>query len=387
MKKEICFVTATRAEYGLLKPLIKRFIDHTDFNVNIVVTGAHLSPEFGMTVEEIEFQIDETIEIVLSSDTPAGITKAMGLGLIGFADYFKRKKIDLLFILGDRYESLAVGIAAANEKIPIAHLYGGETTEGAVDEFIRHALTKMSYFHFTSTEEYRKRVIQLGEHPERVFCVGSLGVENITNEKTLTKKELERELAISLGETYALATFHPVTLQHEEAKNQVLEVLEACKSFPEITFLFTKANADASGRIINQLLHAYTLDSDQFFLVSSLGVKKYLSALEHCKFVIGNSSSGIIEAPSFGVPTINVGDRQKGRIQANSVIDTPPDKENIKKAIEKAMTQSFQSMAKKTTNPYGDGKTSDKIINIVGQKLLQDNIDLMKAFYNITFEI
>ena len=387
MKKEICFVTATRAEYGLLKPLIKRFNDHVDFNVSIVVTGAHLSPEFGMTVQEIEFQVDEKIEILLSSDTPAGITKAMGLGLIGFADYFKRKKVDLLFVLGDRYESLAVGIAAANEKIPIAHLYGGETTEGAIDEFVRHALTKMSYFHFTSTEAYRKRVIQLGEHPERVFCVGSLGVENITNESLCTKEKLENELGISLGETYALGTFHPVTLQNEDAKDQIIEVLEACKCFPKTTFLFTKANADASGRMINQMVHEYTTESEQFFLVSSLGVKKYLSALKHCQFVIGNSSSGLIEAPSFGVPTINIGDRQKGRTQADSVINTPPDKNSIKKAIEKAMTKSFQSMAKKTVNPYGDGRTSDKIINIVHHNVFNKEIHLMKTFYNITFEI
>jgi GDP/UDP-N,N'-diacetylbacillosamine 2-epimerase (hydrolysing) len=261
VKKTICILTATRAEYGLLKLLISKLISIEEFDVKIVVSGAHLSPEFGLTYKEIEndgFIIDEKIEILLSSDSPSSISKSMGLAMISFADYFKKINPDLLMVLGDRYETLAVAIAAMNQRIPIAHLYGGETTEGAIDESIRHALTKISVLHFTSTDEYRQRVIQLGEHPDRVFYVGAIGIENIINEKLLTKKELENELKIDLSKKYCVVTFHPVTLENDTSMEQVKILLEVCRNYPDFNFILTKSNADTGGRAINEQIDIYS---------------------------------------------------------------------------------------------------------------------------------
>lgn len=386
MIKTISVVTATRAEYGLLKSIIKKLNNIEEFDVRVVVTGAHLSPEFGLTYKEIEsdgIEIDKKIEILLSSDTPSSISKSMSLALVGFADYFKELNPDLLVVLGDRYETLAVAIAAMNQRIPIAHLYGGETTEGAVDESIRHAITKLSYLHFTSTDEYRNRVIQLGEQPDRVFNVGAIGIENIYNEKLFSKKELESELDIDLNKPYAVVTFHPVTLENNSAKNQASSLLEVCKSFSDINFIFTKANADSGGRIINKLIDAYEKTNDNIFAFTSLGIVKYLSLLRYCSIVIGNSSSGLLEAPSFGVPTINIGDRQKGRIQATSVINCEPHKENINKAINLANTETYIKKAETTINPYGDGDTSGKIIKVIKDFLFDEGIDLKKKFHDL----
>lgn len=260
MKKIISVLTATRAEYGLLKPLIKKLSKIEEFDIRIVATGMHLSQEFGLTYKEIEqdgFIIDKKIEILLSSDTSSSVSKSMGLAMISFADYFSSLKPNLLIVLGDRYETLAVSLVAMNEKIPIAHLYGGEKTEGAIDDVIRHSITKLSYLHFTSTDEYRKRVVQLGEHPSRVFNVGALGIENILNEKLLTKKELETSLNISLDKKYAIATFHPVTLEDKTAKAQITNLLDVCSEYENINFIFTKSNADANGRMINKILDEY----------------------------------------------------------------------------------------------------------------------------------
>lgn len=385
MKKIISVLTATRAEYGLLKPLISKLNTVKEFDVRIVATGAHLSPEFGLTYQEIEkdgFTIDEKIEILLSSDTPSSISKSMGLAIIGFADYFEKLNPDLLIVLGDRYETLAVAISAMNQRIPIAHLYGGDTTEGAIDEAIRHAITKLSYLHFTSTDEYRNRVIQLGEHPERVYNVGAIGIENILNEKLLLKEELENELGISLSKPYAVVTFHPVTLEENSSEKQIQSLLEVCKEYKNLNFVFTKANADAEGRIINQYIDKYARENENIVAFTSLGMKRYLSTIKYCSVVIGNSSSGLVEAPSFGIPTVNIGDRQKGRIQASSIVNCEPTKESIRQAINLALSEEFIQKAKKTINPYGNGNTSEKIVEVIKEYMLVKKIDIKKKFYD-----
>ena len=389
MKKIISILTATRAEYGLLKPIIAKLNTVKEFDVRIVATGAHLSPEFGLTYREIEkdgFKIDEKIEILLSSDTPSSISKSMGLAMISFADYFEKLNPDLLIVLGDRYETLAVATTAMNQRIPIAHLYGGETTEGAIDESIRHAITKLSYLHFTSTDEYRNRVIRLGEHPGRVYNVGAIGIENILNEKLLSKEQLENELKICLSKPYAVVTFHPVKLENNSAEKQIESLLEVCKEYKNFNFIFTKSNADAEGRIINQYIDWYVKENDNIMAFTSLGMIRYLSALKYCAMVVGNSSSGLVEAPSFGVPTINIGDRQKGRLQASSVINCEPMKDNIKKAMDLASGEAYVRKAKKTVNPYGNGDTSNKVVEVVKEYLLNDKIDLKKKFYDCGVE-
>lgn len=389
MKKIISVLTATRAEYGLLKPIITKLNRVDVFDVRIVATGAHLSPEFGLTYKEIEkdgFLIDEKIEILLSSDTPSSISKSMGLAMISFADYFDKLNPDLLIVLGDRYETLAVGIVAMNKKIPIAHLYGGETTEGAIDESIRHAITKLSYLHFTSTEEYRRRVIQLGEHPNRVFTVGAIGIENILNEKLLSKKELEKSLNLELSSPYAVVTFHPVTLEKNSSKEQIMALLEVCKEYKDYIFIFTKANADAEGRVINQLIDKFSSENDNIQGFASLGMVKYLSAVKYANMVIGNSSSGLLEAPSFGIPTINIGDRQRGRLQASSIINCDPTKASIREAFSLALSMEYVEKAKNTVNPYGNGDTSNKIVDIIKKHIIDDKIDLKKKFYDYEVE-
>lgn len=389
MKKIISILTATRAEYGLLKPIIAKLNNVEEFDVRIVATGAHLSPEFGLTYQEIEkdgFIIDEKIEILLSSDTPSSISKSMGLAMISFADYFEKLNPDLLIVLGDRYETLAVATTAMNQRIPIAHLYGGETTEGAIDESIRHAITKISYLHFTSTDEYRNRVIQLGENPERVYNVGAIGIENILNENLLSRDQLENELEISLLKPYAVVTFHPVTLENNSSEEQIESLLEVCREYRNFNFIFTKANADAEGRIINQLIDRYARENENIFAFTSLGMRRYLSALKHCSMVIGNSSSGLLEAPSFGIPTVNIGDRQKGRLQASSVINCEPSQASIRRALDLALSEELAQRAKKTVNPYGNGDTSNKVVEVIKEYVINNKINLKKKFYDCGVE-
>lgn len=385
-KKKLCIVTATRAEYGLLKPLIQKLKLTMEFEVSVAVTGMHLSPEFGLTYNEIEqdhIEIDKKIEILLSADTPSAITKSMGMAMIGFADYFADIRFDAVILLGDRYETLAVACAAMNFRIPIVHLYGGETTEGAVDEGIRHAITKLSYLHMTSTESYRRRVIQMGESPERVFCVGAMGVENVLNTKLMSKKQIEHELGMREDTTYALVTFHPVTLENGSSRCQIEELMHALDEFSDWEFVITRANADTDGRVINQLLDIYAENRRNVHIYDSLGMLRYLSAMKYCKMVIGNSSSGLIEAPSFGVPTVNIGDRQKGRLRAESVIDCNPERNSIIDAINKAVADQESGALDGMTNPYGDGMVSEKIIHLLKETLYYLEIDLKKKFYNI----
>lgn len=384
--KKICVVTGTRAEYGLLTPLIKKIQEDSDLNLQLVVTGMHMSPEFGMTVNSIEndgYEIAERIEILLSSDTPVGVSKSMGLALISFSEAFERLQPDMVVILGDRSEIFAVAAAASVARIPIAHLHGGETTEGAVDEAFRHSITKLSWLHFTSTEDYRKRVIQLGENPERVFNVGAIGIENIVKSPLMTQSELEKSLNVELRHPLLLVTFHPVTLEHQTSSKQFQELLNALDEYTEGTIIFTKANSDTDGRVINHMIDDYVKRHSNYCLAyTSMGQQRYLSAMKIADAVVGNSSSGIIEAPSFNIPTVNIGDRQKGRIQAASVINCEPNKIEIEKSLSEAVSPIFRSEIQGFKNPYGEGNVSSKILKEIKNELMK-NILLKKKFYDI----
>ncbi len=388
--KKVCVVTGTRAEYGLLRPLIQKIDNDANMELQLVVTGMHLSPEFGLTYKEIEqdgFKITERNEMLLSSDTPNGITKSVGLGTIGFADIFTRTGPDMVVILGDRYEALAAATAAMIHRIPIAHIHGGELTQGAIDDAIRHSISKMSTLHFTSTEEYRGRVIQLGEEPGSVFYVGALGVENIKSQKLMSKEELEQSINFSFDMPYVMVTFHPVTLENNTAQEQFENLLEALDRFPEYRIIFTKANADTDGRIINQMIDRYTEGNvGRASAYISLGMTRYLSALRYCEMVIGNSSSGIAEAPSFQVPTVNIGNRQLGRIRAESVIDCGNSVGDICTAIGKAKILKEKGMLQKIKNPYEKSGTSEKIFTEIKKFLLQSNM-LEKRFYDISLNL
>lgn len=384
--KKICVITGTRAEYGLLKPLMEKIYNDDDLQLQLVVTGMHLSPEFGLTYKEIEkdgFNIDDKIEILLSSDTPVSISKSMGLAMISFSESFNRLKPDLVVVLGDRYELFAAVSAAIVAKIPVAHLHGGETTEGAIDEAFRHSITKMSYLHFTSTEKYRKRVIQLGEDPKRVFNVGAIGVENIKNLPLLSKEELEKQIDFFINDKTILVTFHPVTLENQTSAQQFAELLHALDELNDLRIIFTKANSDTDGRVINQMIDDYVAkNKGRAKAFVSLGQLRYLSAMKYVAAVVGNSSSGILEAPSIPVATVNIGDRQKGRIKAESVIDCETKSEEIVKAIRIALSDDFQEKVKTVKSPYGDGNVSDKIIKHI-KSFLNKPLDLKKTFYDI----
>ncbi len=385
--KRIGIMTGTRAEYGLLKSLMQEINKDNDLELYLIVSGMHLSPEFGMTYKEIEedgFEINAKVEMLLSSDSPAGISKSIGLGVIGFADEFQRADLDMLILLGDRYEALSAAISAMVMRIPIAHLHGGELTEGAIDEGIRHSITKMSYLHFTSTEQYRNRVIQLGENPERVFYVGALGVENIKKINLMTKEELEKSIHFEIDENTVVVTYHPVTLENNTVEEQFLNLLKVLDRNPKIRMIFTKANADTNGRIVNELIDKYAAqNSERACAFMSLGQKRYLSVLKYCRIVIGNSSSGIIEAPSFGKPIINIGDRQKGRICADSVINCGYTQQEIQQAMETALTEEFENKARNCRNPYEKENTAANIISVIKDYLLNDKIKLKKGFYDI----
>ena len=389
VKRKICVFTGTRAEYGLLKPLLDELHNDKALELQIIVSGMHLSPEFGLTYRQIEkdkFTINEKAEILLSSDTPIGLSKSIGLGLISFSESYERLKPDLIVILGDRFEALAAATAAMVSRIPIAHLCGGEATEGVIDEAIRHSITKMSHLHFAATEEYRRRVVQLGEHPESVFNVGAIGLDNIKRLRLLTKKALEKKLKFKFNKRNLLVTFHPVTLENKTSKRQFKSLIEALDELKDTNFVFTKANADTDGRVINKLIDGYVSKTPgQSTAFASLGQQKYLSTMRFVDAVVGNSSSGIIEAPSFKIGTINIGDRQKGRIKSKSVIDCKTIKESIIKAFEKLYSKEFQESLKRIKNPYGDGNTAKRIKKILKNCSIS-NI-LKKPFFDIDFEL
>lgn len=380
--RKICVVTGTRAEYGLLFWLMKEIQSDTNLELQLIATGMHLSPEFGLTYKEIEkeFSINKKIEILLSSDTAVGISKSMGLALISFAEAYAELAPDIVVVLGDRFEVFCAASAAMIARIPIAHLHGGETTEGAFDEAIRHSITKMSHLHFVATDTYRQRVIQLGEDPARVFNFGAPGLDSINKLKMLSKDELEKSLGFKLGKKNLLVTFHPVTLERHTALEQFRHLLDALDELPDTRIIFTKANADMDGRIINSMIDDYVLaNADKAIAFTSLGQLRYLSTLQFVDGVIGNSSSGLIEAPSAKVGTINIGDRQKGRIKAESVIDCEPDKQAIGNAIRQLYTPEFKKILDHVTNPYGQGGASTKIVGILRSHQLNQ---LLKKTFN-----
>lgn len=384
--KRIAVVTGSRADYGLLMPLLKLIKMNGDMALQLFVTGMHLSPEFGLTYRTIiedGFEITDQIEMLLSCDTDSGITKSLGLGIVGFSDAFRRNRPDLLILLGDRFETFAAAQAAYFAKIPIAHLHGGELTEGVIDEGIRHAITKMSHFHFTATATYRNRVIQLGESPERVFNVGAIGIDNIKNLKLMTRNELQEDLDFKFLKRMVMVTYHPVTMEEQTAEAQFSELLAALDHFKDTTVIFTKANADMGGRIINQMMDRYAEENPERVRVyTSLGSKRYLSAVNLADAVIGNSSSGIIEVPSLNVPTINIGDRQKGRVKPTSVIDCSNCEADIVFAIEHSFGQDFRALCKSSLNPYGQGGTAQKILTEL-QRILSCDIDMKKVFFDL----
>lgn len=384
--KKILVLTTTRADYSLLSPIIKKLKECKGLTVEVVATGTHLSNLYGYTINEIDKDgvcISKEIDILSNINSPVGIALTMSNALSLFAEYFDESKPDALLVLGDRYETLAVCLSAAVARIPIIHIHGGEITEGAIDNAIRHSITKLSSLHFASTEEYRKRIIQMGENPETVFNVGAVGVENVLSIKTIEKTELEKELGFSLKK-YALLTFHPVTLENNTAEEQVTALLNVLvNDYKDIVFICTKANADLNGILINKILDRYSCVYSNIKVFDSLGSRKYLSLMKNACFVIGNSSSGIIETPSFKIPTINIGDRQKGRVQAQSIINCEANSQSINDAIIKALSPEFLESLKDVSNPYEKKNTSSNISSIITDFILNDKLILQKKFYDI----
>ncbi len=387
--RRICVVTGTRAEYGLLRSLIAGLRDDDAFDLQLIVTGMHLSPEFGLTWREIEadgVQICERVEILLSSDQGTGVAKAMGLGLIGFADAFARLQPDLLVVLGDRFEIFAAAAAAMVIGIPIAHIHGGETTEGAFDEAIRHSVTKMAHLHFVAAADYYGRVIQLGEAPERVFLVGALGVDAIKQLQLLDRARLEAELDFKLGDRNLLITFHPATLQQGQAIDQMQALLNALNTLPSSHHLiFTSPNADTGGRELASMIGRFVAVRKNARAFTSLGQFRYLSCMRHMDGVIGNSSSGLIEAPTLGIGTVNIGDRQAGRLKAASVIDCHPQEEAIQAALQRLFSQSFRESLNNCKNPYGEGGATESILKILRTHSLNGLIQ--KSFHDINTDL
>lgn len=368
MNRKICVITGTRAEYGLLRWVMQGIKDDADLTLQIIATGMHLSPEFGLTYREIEkdgFRIDRKVEMLTSSDTAVGIAKSMGLGLIGFADALSELKPDLIVLLGDRFEIFAAASAALVARIPLAHLHGGETTEGAFDEALRHSITKMAHLHFVAAEEYRRRVIQLGEQPERVFLVGGLGIDNIKRLQLLDRTALEESLDFKFGPKNLLITFHPVTLETATAEAQLAELLAALAALEDTHLIFTMPNADTDGRKLIAMVNAFVAQNANARAYTSLGQLRYLSCIAQVDGVVGNSSSGLAEVPSFKKGTINIGDRQRGRLQAASVIQCDPTRQSIGAAIETLYSSGFQGRSNSVRNPYGDGGASEKILNVI----------------------
>lgn len=367
--KKVCIVTGTRAEYGLLRWVMEGIRQSGSLELQVVATGMHLSPEFGLTyraIEEDGFTIDRKVEMLLSSDSAVGVTKSLGLAVIGFADALAELQPDIMLVLGDRYEILAAATAALIARIPVAHLHGGELTEGACDDAIRHAVTKMAHLHFVAADEYRRRVIQLGEMPERVFNVGGLGIDNIFRLPLLERPELEESLKFHLGERSLLVTFHPTTLDRGQAGAQMAELLGALETLKNTRIVLTMPNSDTESRglfdMVNDFVAAKPGTRKAF---TSLGQLRYLSCLRWVDGVVGNSSSGLLEAPSFKKGTINIGDRQRGRLRASSVIDCAPSREEILEALERLYSADFQSVVRQTANPYGNGGASERVVEIL----------------------
>lgn len=384
--RKICVVTGTRAEYGLLSRLI-RMIDESDkTQLQLIATNMHLSPTYGETYKEIEadgFHIDRKIPIIEEGKNDAVATlKSMAKAVAGFADAFNELKPDLVALLGDRYEILAAAEAALIEKIPIAHIHGGEVTEGAYDDAIRHSITKMSHLHFPSIEPYRKRIIQMGENPGRVFTVGAIGVENIKRIPLFSKEEAEQSIGFTLDKNTILVTYHPVTLGPDSMKRDIEAFISVLDERKDLRIIFTMPNSDNGSEVIVDAINNFVSNNkDRAVAFKSLGLKRYLSVMKEVGAVVGNSSSGIVEVPSFGVPTLNIGDRQKGRLAAESVVNCDADKESILEGLNKVLSTEFQDFCETVENPYGKENTAEEIFKVISSYPL-DNI-IQKHFYDI----
>ncbi len=383
---KICAFTGTRAEYGLLRPLLLKLKEDKEIDLSIVVSGGHLSEKYGYTYKEIlkdEFCSLEMIDIHLEHNNDLGICRSMGIAFEEYSNIMKKVNPDMMVILGDRYEAFVMASVCHVMKIPISHIHGGEVTEGAYDDAFRHSITKMSYLHFVSCDEYRNRVIQLGENPERVFSVGALGVENIINMDKMSKSELEKELNFNLDGMYCVVTCHPETLKKGNMSyiDEILTAIHKCKG---LKCIFTGSNSDGGGDEINRRFIEYAQNNqERSIFVNSLGIKKYLSAVQYCEFVMGNSSSGVIEVPAFKKPVINIGDRQKGRIRSNCVIDIPWDKERIIDSIKFVQTEKMKEVCEGSNNKFGNGNTSKEIHAIIKDFIENNKITLEKKFHDV----
>lgn len=383
--RKIAVITTTRAEYGLLSPIIKelRKRENKNLRVDLIVTGTHLSKQYGLTINEIKERIDKQVYVTIKSDTELEISKNQADVLVKFTEVFSREVYDAILLLGDRYETLAIAIAAGNTRTPIFHLCGGDTTEGSIDEWIRHSITKMSYIHFVTNEESRKRVIQLGEDPERVFNYGSTSIDNILEVANIDKEEALQNIGMPIC-SYALCTYHPVTMDKMDIDRQMHEFLSAIKNFPQIQFIVTKSNSDLGGAKINQILDFAKFEIENLHVFTSLGTRRYLSLMKYAEFILGNSSSGIIEAPAFHVPTINIGERQKGRLQSDSIINCGTTRNAIMEGIKHAMSEEYKIICKEIKSPYGDGCAAKRIANKSIEVVSKGNINLKKKFYSVT---
>ena len=384
MNRKICVVTGSRADYGLLRWVMEDIRSTPGLELQVIATGMHLSPEFGLTYREIEkdsLHIDRKVEMLLSSDTPTGLAKSMGLGLIGFGEALLQLQPDLMLVLGDRFEIFSAVSAALVARIPVAHLHGGETTEGAFDEAIRHSITKMSHLHFVAATEYRKRVIQLGEHPDSVFLVGGLGIDNIKKFELLERTALEQSLDFRFGKRNLLITFHPVTLERSTTAQQMTELLSSLEALADTHLIFTLPNADTDSRVLFNMIEQFVAKHPNARAYTSLGQLRYLSCIAQVDGVVGNSSSGLTEVPSLHKGTVNIGDRQRGRLKADSVIDCSPDRQSIDAALRRLYSLTFQASLKTIRTLYGESGASEKIIQILRDFPLE-NI-LKKTFYDI----
>lgn len=382
--RKICVITGTRAEYGLLRWVMQGIRDARDLQLQVVATGMHLSPEFGLTYREIEadgFHIDRKVETLLSSDTPSGVAKSMGLGMIGFSDALAELAPDLVVVLGDRFEIFAAVSAAMVLRIPVAHLHGGEATEGLIDEAIRHSITKMSQLHFVAAREYRDRVVQLGEDPTRVFLVGGLGVDSLKHTKLLPRTELEQSLGLKFRERNLLVTFHPVTLENASSADQMTELTSALEDFPDSLIVFTMPNSDPDGRILFEIVDRFVASHANAYAFTSLGQVRYFSCVAQVDGVIGNSSSGLAEVPSFRIGTVDIGDRQRGRLKAPSVISCAPERLEIVAAIQRLYSSDFLHLLADSRSPYGDGGAADRIVAVLRDVDLRDI--LKKKFFDV----
>lgn len=386
MKRKIAVFTGTRAEYGLLFWLMHDLQASDDFDLQVLVSGSHLSPEFGLTYKEIEqqgFSVSRKVEILLSSDTPVGVLKGLGLGLIGFADALEDMSTDALIILGDRFEALAAAQAAMLLGIPILHIHGGEITQGAYDDAIRHAITKLSYLHCTATDKYRDRVIQLGENPDRVFNFGAIGLDHLKRSQLISREELSADLNFDLSEKYLLVTYHPATFASEDPEISFNAIISALEDYSEFKIIFTYPNADEGGRKIISIIEGYVAaNSERAIAIKSMGQIRYLSALKYASAVLGNSSSAIIEAPSFYLPSINIGERQKGRIYASSVLHCAADAKSISKTLMESQKKEHLDLCSNVVNPYGEGNVSNRLVRLLKSVDLKSR----KIFYDMKVE-